>query len=54
MDADNTLSPEEAKIVRRGEAQLRRGQSKPWALVRARISGQRPVSDTRPADDRLA
>jgi AbrB family looped-hinge helix DNA binding protein len=29
-DADDTLTPEEAKIVRRGEAQLKRGQSKPW------------------------
>ena len=30
-DPDDTLSPEEARIVRRGEAQLRRGQSKPFA-----------------------
>ncbi len=28
--ADDVLSPGEAKIVRRGEAQLRRGESKPW------------------------
>jgi bifunctional DNA-binding transcriptional regulator/antitoxin component of YhaV-PrlF toxin-antitoxin module len=33
-DPDDTLSPEEARIVRRGEAQLRRGQSKPWAVVK--------------------
>ena len=33
-DADDTLSPEEAKIVRRGEAQLKRGQSKPWRTVK--------------------
>lgn len=32
--ADDTLSPEEAKIVRRGEAQLKRGQSKPWRTVK--------------------
>ena len=33
-DPDDTLSIEEARIVRRGEAQLRRGQSKPWAAVK--------------------
>ena len=27
---DDALTPEEAKIVRRGEAQLKRGQSKSW------------------------
>ena len=33
-DPDDTLSPEEAKLVRRGEAQLKRGQSKPWRAVK--------------------
>jgi bifunctional DNA-binding transcriptional regulator/antitoxin component of YhaV-PrlF toxin-antitoxin module len=28
--ADDVLTPEEAMIVRRGEAQLKRGESKPW------------------------
>jgi hypothetical protein len=27
VDPDDTLSPKEAKIVRRGEAQLQRGES---------------------------
>jgi AbrB family looped-hinge helix DNA binding protein len=31
---DDTLSPEEAKIVRRGEAQLKRGESKPWRVIK--------------------
>jgi AbrB family looped-hinge helix DNA binding protein len=34
VDPDEKLSPEEAKIVRRGEAQLKRGQSKPWRTVK--------------------
>jgi bifunctional DNA-binding transcriptional regulator/antitoxin component of YhaV-PrlF toxin-antitoxin module len=34
VDADTMLSPEEAKIVRRGEAQLKRGESKPWRTVK--------------------
>jgi len=33
-DSDDTLSPEEAKIVRQGEAQLKRGDSKPWRIVK--------------------
>jgi AbrB family looped-hinge helix DNA binding protein len=33
-DPADTLSPEEAKIVRRGEAQLKRGESKPWRTVK--------------------
>lgn len=32
--ADEDLSPEEAKIVRRGEAQLRRGESKSWRVLK--------------------
>ena len=31
---DNILTPVEAKVVRRGEAQLKRGQSKPWRAVK--------------------
>jgi AbrB family looped-hinge helix DNA binding protein len=34
VDPDDVLSPAEAKIVRRGEAQLKRGQSKPWRAVK--------------------
>jgi AbrB family looped-hinge helix DNA binding protein len=34
ITADDTLSPEEAKIVRRGEAQLKRGKSKPWRTIK--------------------
>ena len=34
VDAGDTLTPEEAKIVRRGEAQLKRGQSKPWRTIK--------------------
>ena len=34
VNPDDTLSPAEAKIVRRGEAQLKRGDSKPWRVVK--------------------
>jgi len=34
VDPDDTLTPAEARIVRRGEAQLRRGESKPWRAVK--------------------
>ena len=34
IDPEDNLSPEEAKIVRRGEAQLKRGESKPWRVVK--------------------
>jgi AbrB family looped-hinge helix DNA binding protein len=37
-DADDTLSPAEAKIVRRGEAQLKRGDSKSWRAVKHALS----------------
>jgi hypothetical protein len=30
----DTLTPEEAKIARRGEAQLKRGESKPWRTIK--------------------
>jgi len=33
-DSDDTLTKDEAKLVRRGETQLKRGQSKPWRVVR--------------------
>jgi AbrB family looped-hinge helix DNA binding protein len=36
--ADDALSPEEAKIVRRGEAQLKRGESKPWRVIKHALS----------------
>lgn len=35
---DDTLTPAEAKIVRRGEAQLKRGESKPWREVKHALS----------------
>jgi len=38
VDADDTLTPAEAKIVRRGEAQLKRGESKPWRDVKHALS----------------
>jgi len=34
MDSNDTLTPDEARIVRRGEAQLKRGKSKPWRVVK--------------------
>jgi bifunctional DNA-binding transcriptional regulator/antitoxin component of YhaV-PrlF toxin-antitoxin module len=34
VDSDDTLTPAEAEIVRRGAAQLKRGQSKPWRAVK--------------------
>jgi AbrB family looped-hinge helix DNA binding protein len=34
VDAGETLTPEETKIVRRGEAQLKRGESKPWRTIK--------------------
>ena len=33
-DDDTVLTPEEAKMVRRGEAQIRRGQYKLWGDVK--------------------
>lgn len=38
-DPDDVLSPSEAKQVRRGEAQLKSGQSKPWRVVKHALSG---------------
>ena len=34
VDPDDTLTPAEAKIVRRGEAQLKRRESKSWREVK--------------------
>ena len=34
VDPDDALAPAEAKTVRRGEAQLKRGDSKPWRVVK--------------------
>jgi hypothetical protein len=34
IDADDVLTPAEEKKVRRGEAQLQRGESKPWRVVK--------------------
>jgi bifunctional DNA-binding transcriptional regulator/antitoxin component of YhaV-PrlF toxin-antitoxin module len=38
VNPDDTLTGEEAKIVRRGEAQLKRGESKPWRVVKHALS----------------
>ena len=34
VDPNDVLTPAEAKLVRRGEAQLKRGESKPWRAVK--------------------
>jgi bifunctional DNA-binding transcriptional regulator/antitoxin component of YhaV-PrlF toxin-antitoxin module len=34
VDTDDKLTPEEAKTVRRGEAQLRRGDAKAWRDIK--------------------
>ncbi len=34
VDPDDMLTQAEAKIVRRGEAQLKRGESRPWRDVK--------------------
>jgi AbrB family looped-hinge helix DNA binding protein len=38
LDPDDVLTPAEAKKVRRGEAQLKRGESKPWRVVKHALS----------------
>ncbi len=38
VDPDDVLTPEEEKLVRRGEAQLKRGESKPWRDVKHELS----------------
>ena len=34
VDVGDTLTPTEAKLVRKGEAQLKKGQSKPWREIK--------------------
>ncbi len=34
VDADDVLTPEEEQIVRTGERQLRRGQSRSWRQIK--------------------
>ena len=38
VDPDDVLTPLEAKMVRRGEAQLKRGESKSWRVVKHALS----------------
>ena len=38
VDPDDVLTPTEAKLVRRGEAQLKRGESKPWRAVKNELA----------------
>jgi hypothetical protein len=41
VEPDETLSPVEANTVRRGEAQLKRGESKPWRVVKQALATSR-------------
>jgi AbrB family looped-hinge helix DNA binding protein len=34
VDADDVLTPTEARIVRNGEKQLREGQARPWSQIK--------------------
>jgi len=38
VDADDVLTPEEEKIVRKGEAQLKKGQHVAWDDVKKQLS----------------
>ena len=38
VDPGDVLTPAEAKLVRRGEAQLKRGESKPWRDVKDELA----------------
>jgi hypothetical protein len=38
VPSDDTLSPEAPKIMRRGEAHLKRGESKSWRAVKHALS----------------
>ena len=38
VDPDDVLTPLEAKMVRRGEAQLKRGELKSWRVVKHALS----------------
>lgn len=37
VDRDDVLTPEDEKLVRKGEAQLKRGKSAPWRDVKKRL-----------------
>ncbi len=39
VDADDVLTKEEERKVRKGEAQLKRGESKPWRAVKHGLGG---------------
>jgi AbrB family looped-hinge helix DNA binding protein len=39
VDADEVLTKEEERKVRKGEAQLKHGQSKPWRAVKHGLDG---------------
>ncbi len=38
VNPDDVLTPAEAKLIRRGEAQLKRGDSKPWRTVKDELA----------------
>jgi AbrB family looped-hinge helix DNA binding protein len=38
VDADDVLTPEEEKVVRKGEAQLKKGQHVPWDTVKTQLN----------------
>ena len=38
VDADDVLTPEEEKIVRKGEAQLKKGQHVAWDAVKQQLN----------------
>lgn len=38
VDPDDILTPEEEDLVRKGEAQLRRGESVPWKVLKKKLS----------------
>jgi AbrB family looped-hinge helix DNA binding protein len=39
VDADDELTPEEERIVRNGERELREGKSKPWSQIKHELAG---------------
>lgn len=39
VDADEVLTPAEASKIKRGEAELRRGRSRPWRAVKRELAG---------------
>jgi AbrB family looped-hinge helix DNA binding protein len=38
VDADDELTPEEERIVRKGERELREGKSKPWSQIKHELA----------------